>query len=212
MAICIPAPDVSRMFRFSGNRPPNNPGVRKFCVLLFQGLSLVAHRVHFRAPATVSCRADTEKRCWRYIVDRLDGCRSQGSEFRLCFAHLNGPHSLFTQYSRDECPAMLAIVVTSGRDTYADGNGDGEVLMLDIAAGQTILEGELGASKAVFDVRIVVKLIRRRRERDLKRPKRNELDASVAAGGNPVGCIPSFPLEIFACDPMVPARCCDQSN
>ena len=70
------------------------------------------------------------------------------------------------------------------RDTYAGGYRDSKVLMLDIAAGQAILKAELGVSKTVFNARIVVKLIRGRRERDLKRPKRNELDASVAAGGN----------------------------
>src|SRR5258707_14641622 len=79
---------------------------------------------------------------------------------------------------------MLAILVTSCRDTYGGGNGDGEVLMLDVAAGQAILKGELGISKAVLNACIVVKLIRRRRERDLKRPERNKLDTSVAAGCN----------------------------
>src|ERR1700752_3906525 len=99
-----------------------------------------------------------------------------------CALHVEWSPSLFTQYRRSECAAVLAVLVTSCRDTYAGSNGDSEVLMLDIAAGQAILEAELGVSKAVLNLRIVVKLIRGGRERNLQGPKRNKLDASVAAG------------------------------
>jgi hypothetical protein len=53
------------------------------------------------------------------------------------------------------CPTMLAILITSCRDTYAGGNGDSEILMLDIAAGQAILKAELGYPLASKDIEAI---------------------------------------------------------